>query len=37
MPDAREWFIIAFSRLADINNQMIDEGSSLVGDVRSEV
>lgn len=26
MPDAREWFIIAFSRLADINNQMIDEG-----------
>lgn len=26
MPDAREWFIIAFSRLADINNEMINEG-----------
>ena len=26
MPDAREWFITIFSRLADINNQMIREG-----------
>ena len=26
MPDAREWFIIAFTRLADINNEMINEG-----------